>query len=55
VLLIDEACRLAKLRVAADLLDQEVLEDMQAARDRIHTMPLQASVAKAEEEDAEEE
>ncbi|MFU8780026.1 MAG: hypothetical protein ACNA71_03255 [Kiritimatiellia bacterium] len=39
VLLIDEAVRLADERVKADLLDQEVLGDIVAARDRIHAMP----------------
>lgn len=38
VLLIDEALRLAKKQVDADLLDQEALHEIRAEQERIHAM-----------------
>ena len=39
VRLIEEAVRLAKARLEADMLDAEVLADLQAEQERIHAMP----------------
>ncbi len=40
--LIDEARRLAEQRVAEDVLDQDVLDEITEAQKRIHAMPEQA-------------
>jgi hypothetical protein len=40
ILLIEEALRLAEVRVKTDLLDAEILPDLQAARERIYAMPI---------------
>ncbi len=48
VMLIDEAFRLAGLRVETDLIDQEVLDEIVLERDRIYAMPVKASGEVAE-------
>jgi hypothetical protein len=48
--LIDEARRLAELRVAEDALDREVLDDIVEAQRRIHAMPEQAAAESMEDE-----
>jgi len=51
--LIDEALRLAQRRVAENMLDQDVLNEIGATQKLIHAMPDQEVVQNAEEDDIE--
>jgi len=55
VLLIEEAWRLADQQVAQDLMDQEVLADIIAERDRIRAMPQRPVADATDDETLEEE
>lgn len=55
VLMIDEALRLSRLRLANGLLDQEVIDEMLVERERIHAMPIKGADASVDLEDSVEE